>query len=108
MTSSMQSSGTGYSAVPSPSGAFATAVSAGGTRMLSARLMTKATPRRIHIVPRVMMNGWTPSPMIITPLARPQTKATSRQVPRPSSTVITGSSGPAARSTIAIATPDSA
>ena len=55
-----------------------------------------------------MMNGCTPSPMIITPLANPHSSATTRHVPRPSSTVTTDSIGPAARSTIAIATPASA
>jgi hypothetical protein len=43
-------------AVPIPSDALATEVSAGGTRMLSAWLITNASPRKIHMVPRVMMN----------------------------------------------------
>ena len=42
-------------------------VSAGGSRMLSALLATKATPRRIHIVPSVMMKGWTRRPTTMAP-----------------------------------------
>ena len=38
---------------------MAIAVRAAGTRMLSARLITKASPRTIHIVPSVMTNGCT-------------------------------------------------
>jgi hypothetical protein len=57
VTAIIVSIGTGYNDAPRPSGAFATLVRIDGNRMLSAWLETKATPRNIHIVPSVMMNG---------------------------------------------------
>ena len=87
---------------------MAIAVSGGGRPMLSALLATKAMPRRIHIVPSVMMNGWTPSPTTISPLTTPQSRPTPTDMPRPSTAVATADSGAYARSTIAVVTPASA
>ena len=67
----MHSIGTGYRPPPRPSDAFATAVSDGGTRMLSAFVATNAMPRSTHIVPSVMMNGCTRSPTTSAPLSSP-------------------------------------
>ena len=77
--------------------------------MLSAPLTTNAIPRRIHIVPSVMMNGWTRRPTTISAVDRaadePDGKRHGRaRAPR----VATGRTAPRARSTIAIATPASA
>ena len=76
--------------------------------MLSAWLVTNARPRRIHIVPSVMMNECTPSPITMIPLASPHIRLTLMQVASPRATVATGPIGPTARSTIAMVTPETA
>jgi hypothetical protein len=76
--------------------------------MLSASLETNAIPRRIHIVPSVMMNGCTFRPTTISPLTVPHTSPTASATPAPTANVATESIGPSARSTIAAATPASA
>ena len=76
--------------------------------MLSAPLITNAMPRRIHIVPSVMMNGCTRSPTTIKPLIAPQASPTASDTARPSATVAAVPLGSTTRRTIAIATPDSA
>ena len=108
VTTSMTIIGTGYSDCARPSEAFATRVSGAGRRMLSAPLTTNAMPRRIHIVPSVMMNGCTRRPTTISPLTAPQIRPTDSDTARPSATVAAAPDGSTARSTIAIATPASA
>ncbi len=103
-TASIASIGTGYT-VPSPSLAFATAVREGGTRMLSALDTTNATPRYTHIVPSVMMNGWTPRRHTMTPLSKPQPKPTPTQIARAAHGA---SADSLPRSTSAMVTPASA
>jgi hypothetical protein len=73
--------------------------------MLSALLVTNAIPRTIHIVPRVMMNGWTPSPTTRAPLMAPQRSPMPSDTVRPRAIIVSGSSGPALRSTMAVVTP---
>src|SRR6188472_887705 len=107
VTAIMTSVGTGYSDSPRPSGALASAVSAGGSPMLSALLLTKAIPRSTHIVPSVMMNGCTPSPTTINPLTTPQSSPTPTDMTRPV-TAPDDPSRPWVRSTIAVVTPASA
>ena len=76
--------------------------------MLSALLATNAIPRRIHIVPSVMMNGCTFRPTTISPLSAPHARPTPTDTASPSATVSTAPAGPYARSTIAVVTPASA
>ncbi len=104
----IDSMGTGYSPPPRPNDAFDTAVSGAGTRMLSALVATNAIPRSTHIVPSVMMNGWTRSPTTSAPFSTPHASPTPRQTRRPSSVVAVAPIGPAPRRKSAIATPESA
>ena len=83
-------------------------MSDGGTRMLSARVVTKATPRSIHIVPSVMMNGCTLSPTTSSPFSSPQSSPTPTHVPIATSAVAPSPIGPRARRTSAMLTPASA
>ena len=76
--------------------------------MLSALLVTNAMPRRIHMMPRVMMNGCTRSPTTITPLSAPAASPTDDADDNASSTALTPPIGAAARSASPIVTPDSA
>ena len=76
--------------------------------MLSAFVATNAMPRSTHIVPSVMMNGWTRSPTTSAPLSTPHTSPTPTQTMRPSSVVAVPPIGPRARRKSAIVTPDSA
>ena len=100
--------GTGYSEAPKPSGALATRVTDSGTRMLSALLLTKAIPRRIHIEPSVMMKGCTRRPTTMAPFIKPASSPMVTATPNPSITVPTALCGSTARITMAIATPASA
>ena len=83
-------------------------VSDSGSRMLSALLVTNAMPRRIHIVPSVMMNGCTRSPTTIAPLSAPAASPTATQTPNASSTALAPPLGAAARNASAMVTPASA
>ena len=77
--------------------------------MLSALLATNAMPRRIHIVPSVMMNGWTREPDDEQPVEHAAEQADAdgyaeaeQRRSRPPTPA------PCARSTIAMVTPASA
>jgi len=105
---SIVSIGTGYSVDGRPRGAFTTDVSGVGTMMLSALVATKAMPRRIHMLPSVMMNGCTRSPTTSAPLSSPQRSPTPTHTANPVSTVPALLVVPMARSTSAIDTPASA
>ena len=87
---------------------MANSVSDSGSRMLSALLVTKAIPRRIHMLPSVMMNGCTRSPTTITPLSAPAPMPTTTQTTRASSTVARPPPPGVPRTTSPIVTPASA
>ena len=76
--------------------------------MLSARVATNAMPRRIHIVPSVMMNGCTRSPTTSAPFSNPHTRPTPTHATSPTIVVAAGLIGPSARRSSAIDTPESA
>ena len=77
--------------------------------MLSALLATNAIPRRIHIVPSVMMNGCTPRPDHHPAVDRAADETDAERDPeREERPWPTGAKGPANRRTIAVVTPASA